>query len=159
MNFMLVDQNILIGALAILLLIVVADIFHLRRSVKKLLLGKTGNIAEAIAAVGADVKDIQSFRKEMEAYLRALEMRTRRSAQAVETIRFNAFRDTGVGGNQSFATAILSENGDGVVISSLYSRERVSVFAKPIAKFASEIELSEEERKALDGAKAKLALK
>ncbi|HEY9481174.1 MAG TPA: DUF4446 family protein [Candidatus Paceibacterota bacterium] len=155
---MLIDQNILIGALAILILVLTADIFHLRRSVKKLLMGKTGNLAEAIAEVNQGVKSIEAFRKEMEAYLLGLEKRVRRSTQSVETIRFNAFKDSGVGGNQSFATAIVDENGSGVVFSSLYARERVSVFAKPLSKFASEIELSEEERKAVTGAKAKLSV-
>jgi hypothetical protein len=88
-----------------------------------------------------------------------VESRLRRSNQAVETIRFNAFRDSGVGGNQSFATAMINENGDGVVISSLYSRERVSVFSKQVSSFNSEIELSEEERKAISGAKTKLGNK
>jgi hypothetical protein len=157
---MIIDQNILIGALAILILVLTADIFHLRWSVRKLLLGKTGNIAEAIAAVGTDVKSIEAFRKDMEAYLITVEKRLKRSSQVIETVRFNAFAGGGLsaGGNQSFATAILNENGDGVVVSSLYSRERVSVFAKPIAKFASEIELSEEERKAVGQAKTKLTL-
>jgi hypothetical protein len=156
MAFMILDQNILIGALALLILVLTADIFHLRRSVRKLLMGKTGNIAEAIAEVNEGIKSIEAFRKEMETYLLGLEKRVRRSSQAVETVRFNAFKDTGVGGNQSFATAIVDENGSGVVFSSLYARERVSVFAKPLVKFASEIELSAEERKAVAGAKAKL---
>ncbi|NIT70429.1 DUF4446 family protein, partial [candidate division KSB1 bacterium] len=58
----------------------------------------------------------------------------------VGTVRFNPFK--GTGGGQSFAAAFLSEHGNGVVISTLYSRERVSVFAKPIQSFASEYELT-----------------
>src|SRR4051812_20435179 len=104
MIFMIIDQNILIGALAILILVLTADIFHLRWSVRKLLLGKTGNIAEAIAAVGTDVKSIEAFRKEMENYLRILEKRVKRSSQVIETVRFDAFAGkgvNGVGGGQS----------------------------------------------------------
>lgn len=157
---MVIDSNILIGALAILVLFLVADVFLLRRKVKKLLLGKTGDLGEAIAQVGKDVKSIEEFRKEMESYLLTLEKRVRRSAQATETVRFNAFANAGaggIGGYQSFATATVNENGEGVVISSLYSRDRVSVFAKPIAGFKSEIELTEEEQAAVDKAKAKLS--
>ena len=62
-------------------------------------------------------------------------------------MRYNAFAD--VGGKQSFATAILSEDGNGVVISSMYSRERVNVYAKPINNFSSEYELSKEEVQAI----------
>lgn len=44
--------------------------------------------------------------------------------------RFNPFTDTG--GNQSFILSLLDENGTGVVISSLHSRENTRVYAKQI---------------------------
>ena len=66
-------------------------------------------------------------------------------------MRFNPFPDQG--SNQSFAIGMLNEEGDGVVFSSLYSRDRMSVFAKPIKNNKSEYELSDEERKVLDRAK------
>ena len=44
-------------------------------------------------------------------------------------------------------------------MSSLYARDRVSIFSKQIKKFKSEVELSEEEKKAVDDAKKKLELK
>ena len=65
----------------------------------------------------------------------------------IETIRFNPFPDQG--SNQSFAIGLLNEEGDGVVLSSLYSRERMSVFAKPVKKGLSEYELSAEEKEVL----------
>ena len=68
----------------------------------------------------------------------------------VKIMRFNPFKD--VGGNQSFAVAIINEEGDGVVLSSLYSRERMSVFAKPITKGQSDIELSTEEKTVVEEA-------
>jgi hypothetical protein len=157
---MILDLNILIGVLAFLLLLVVTDLFFLRMKIKKLLRGeKNENIGESIASISTDIKDLESFRSEMEKYLLGIEKRMRRSCQATETIRFNAFRGDGVGGNQSFATAFLNEDGDGSILSSLYSRDRVSIFAKPIVKFNSEIELSEEERRVVSLAKSKLSNK
>jgi len=50
---------------------------------------------------------------------------------------------------------MLNEDGDGVVFSSLYSRERMSIFAKPIKNGKSEYELTEEEKEALKKAKVK----
>lgn len=79
-----------------------------------------------------------------------------KTVQNIETIRFSAF---GEGGNQSFATALLDKKGNGVVMSSLYARERVSVFSKPIKGFVPEYELSKEERQALEQAKSKLKQK
>ncbi|MES2953113.1 MAG: DUF4446 family protein [Patescibacteria group bacterium] len=84
------------------------------------------------------------------AHLANIEARLGRSIQKVETVRFNAFRDSG--GGQSFATAFLSERGNGVVISTLYQRDRVSVFSKPVENFASTYTLTPEEKEAIEGA-------
>lgn len=88
--------------------------------------------------------------------LKTLDNKTARSIRGVETVRFNPFKGNGEGGNQSFATSFIDERGNGVVISSLYSRERVSVFAKPVVEFSSEFRLSEEEKKVLERSKNKL---
>ncbi len=79
-----------------------------------------------------------------------------RTVSGNETVRFNPFQGAGLGGNQSFATALINAEGDGVVISSLYSRDRVSIFSKPIKKFSSEYELTAEEKEALQKAKGSL---
>lgn len=76
--------------------------------------------------------------------------RLAKALQKIHTIRFNPFRDQG--GNQSFATAFMDERGDGVVISSLYSRDKVSVYAKPLTEGKSEYELSEEEKEVISKA-------
>jgi hypothetical protein len=76
--------------------------------------------------------------------------RLAKALQKIHTIRFNPFRDQG--GNQSFATAFMDERGDGVVISSLYSRDKVSVYAKPLTEGKSEYELSEEEKEVVSKA-------
>lgn len=59
--------------------------------------------------------------------------------------RFNPFTDTG--GNQSFILSLLDENNNGVVISSLHSRENTRVYAKKIEKGDSpDQELSKDEK-------------
>jgi hypothetical protein len=75
----------------------------------------------------------------------------RKSIRGLETIRFNPFPDQG--SNQSFAISFQNEDGDGVVISSLYARERMSVFAKPIKKGSSTYELTDEEREVINKSK------
>lgn len=44
--------------------------------------------------------------------------------------RFNPFTDTG--GDQSFILSLLDENGTGIVISSLHSRENTRLYAKKV---------------------------
>lgn len=65
------------------------------------------------------------------------------SLQHVALIRFNPFGD--VGGDQSFAAALLDGNHSGLVLSSIYSRNGVRVYAKAIQAGAAVHALSDEE--------------
>lgn len=72
------------------------------------------------------------------------------SIQKVGIVRFNPFSE--IGGDQSFSIALLNKNNDGLVITSLYTRERNRVYAKPIIKGKSQYLLSKEEKEALEKA-------
>lgn len=137
---------ILIGCIVVLAVLVI----RLEYKMKKFLISKSStNIDDSLVDLHARTKELESFRNELETYLKTVEIRLRRSIQGVATIRFNPFKGTGSGGNQSFSTTFLNEEGDGVVISSMYAREHVSIFSKPIKKHTSEFELSEEEKNTL----------
>ena len=84
------------------------------------------------------------------------EGRLRGSVQGIGVVRFNPFV-SGQGGNQSFAAAFLDERGNGVVFSTLYSRDRVGVYAKPVENGASSFELTGEEKEAITKAKESVA--
>lgn len=62
-------------------------------------------------------------------------------------VRFDAFVD--VGGRLSFAAALLDDDGNGLVISSISGRSEGRVYAKPIVDRRSEFPLSEEEEEAI----------
>lgn len=79
-----------------------------------------------------------------------------RSIRNVGIVRFDAFED--LGGRLSFAVALLDEEGSGVVLSSINGRQETRIYAKPIERGESSINLSQEEsesiRRALSGARA-----
>ena len=139
------------GVVALALFVVLAiAVIILSRRLTTLTQGKNGaDLETTIASIAKRTKDIESFRAELEEYLYRAETRIRQSVQGVATVRFNPFEGDGMGGNQSFATAFVDEDGNGVVISTLYARERMSVFGKPLIKGDSRYELSEEEREAV----------
>lgn len=142
--------QIAIVALAVIIISLSVWVFVLERRLKKLLAGKDAQSLEGIIrALGEDIHALEKFQVDTTGYLTEADKRIKRSIQGVETIRFNAFKGNGEGGNQSFAIALLSENGDGTVISSLFARDRMSIFAKPIKNFASEFEMTEEEKGAV----------
>jgi hypothetical protein len=70
-----------------------------------------------------------------------------RCLKKVGIVRYNAFDD--VGGEQSFAVALLDSDANGVVISGLYGRQDSRVYAKAIYKGQGERPLSDEEQQAL----------
>ncbi len=131
-------------------------IMRTERKLTQALGGGSQSLQETLTKIHDHTKDVEEFRDQLEKYLETVENRLSKNIQSVETVRFNPFKGSGSGGNQSFATSLLNEKGDGVVISSLFGRERVSVFAKPIKKFVAEFELSAEEQESLDKASAGL---
>lgn len=65
--------------------------------------------------------------------------------------RYNPFTDTG--GDQSFSAAFLDDNGDGIMISSLHSRENTRLYAKKVEKGkVSTQALSREEQEVINEA-------
>lgn len=142
----------LAAAACLLALICLFLLLSLRRRLKRLALGKNGSIEESIGVLTRESKEMKEFRAELEKYLKLAESRLRTSVRGVGVVRFNPFT-SGQGGNQSFAAAFLDEQGNGVVFSTLYARDRVGVYAKPIENGASSFELSEEEKEALDKAR------
>lgn len=72
------------------------------------------------------------------------------SVQKVGIVRYNPFSE--VGSNQSFSVALLDGNNNGVVITSLFSRDGNRVYGKGIKSGRSEYSLSNEEKKAIDRA-------
>lgn len=74
--------------------------------------------------------------------------------QNVSIIRYKAFED--VGSDLSFSIAMLDNNKNGVVITSIYGRDESTTYAKPIDKGISRYDLSNEEKTVLEGAVNKI---
>ncbi len=128
-------------------------IIRLELRMKKLMRGKSGHTLEnSFIDMQKDIDNLVKFRIDLEKYLKIIEKRISKSIQGVHNLNFNAFKGMDSGG-KSFATAFLNENGDGIILSSLHARDRVSIFAKQVKKFKAEIELSEEENIALTKAR------
>ncbi len=152
MQFTISLAEYILSGLVVLLL---GWVIYLQVRIGRFLTGKNGSTLEdIIASSQKDIVHLQKFEDDCIKYFTDVEKRVSRSIQAIETERFNPFKGTGEGGTQSFATALVSEKGDGVIISSLYSRDRISLFSKPLTKFKSAFELTEEEKNVVDRASA-----
>jgi hypothetical protein len=139
---------------------VVLFVWNIRLEIKmkRLLVGKSARTLEdTILNLKDESESLKKFQKDVEKYLEQAELRIRRSVQGVHTVRFNPFKGIGAGGNQSFATALINEEGDGVIISTLYARDRMSFYSKPVTHFTSTHELTDEEKQAIDEARARIS--
>ena len=105
--------------------------FNTEKRLKRFFLGKKAKDLEGtLEKLEEDIEKLKLAKDGAEKELSVINKKLKKSIRGLETVRFNPFPDQG--SNQSFAIGMLDENGDGVVLSSLYSRERMSVFAKPI---------------------------
>jgi len=98
----------------------------------------------------------------LEAAVRTLNKTDRRqqglidgSVRHVALVRYDAFED--VGGRLSFSCAMLDEQGNGVVLTSINGRQETRVYAKPISEGRSSYNLSSEEEEAIRQARAQPA--
>jgi hypothetical protein len=113
-----------------------------------LMTGTSGGNLEAMLYDHVDqARRAADVAKEADQRARRLEQEARANFQHLGLLRFNPFRDTG--GDQSFALAIADDHGQGVVVSSLHTRDMTRVYAKPLIGWESSYSLTDEEKQAI----------
>ncbi|MCB0909285.1 MAG: DUF4446 family protein [Nocardioidaceae bacterium] len=87
--------------------------------------------------------DVLALRREVA----ALQAEGRAALRHVSVVRYDAFPD--MGGHQSWSVALLDDEGDGLVLTSVHGRSDARTYAKAIGGWVAEQELSPEERQAV----------
>jgi hypothetical protein len=141
--------NLLVYIVAFVSALLLIWVLITEHRIRKFFAGtKAKNLEDVMIQINKQMGDLKNTQLEINKHLVTVDKRLSKSIRNVESIRFNPFEDAG--GNQSFALAFLNDEGDGVVMSSLYARDRMSVFAKKIVGGKSEFELSNEEKVVLE---------
>jgi len=117
----------------------------------ELLGGGSAKATDRLATIERELTAIGQARTLDGSRLDELERIARFEVPRIGFVRYNAFDDTG--SDLSYALALLNRDGDGVVVSSVWSREETRTYGKAIAKFDAAVELSKEERDAVDRAR------
>jgi hypothetical protein len=120
----------------------------MRRRSSVLADAQTGDIVDAIEALVARADGVDSDMRGLRADFQRHEMVLDTCIKHVGAIRFDAFDD--VGGEQSFAVALLDSHGDGMALSVIYGRQDSRVYSKSIKAGKSDRTLSGEEQRAID---------
>jgi hypothetical protein len=106
-----------------------------------------GNLETILNDHVAAVRETAERVQDVDRLARRLEKAGYFSFQHLGVVRYNPFQDSG--GDQSFAIALVDGHGNGVVLSSLHARDMTRVYAKPLEKWESTYQLTEEEKKAI----------
>jgi len=111
---------------------------------------RTKKEPEDLKEIIAELKKLKTANTELKAELEKLKTESRLFFKKRGFIRYNPFG--GVGSDQSFSFALLDDKNNGIVITSLFSREGNRVYAKTVENGQASHSLSEEENKALQQA-------
>ena len=116
------------------------------------LLGGGTSATTRIDALEANIRAAESSCSALAGRVAALEQVARTEVPRVGFVRYNAFDD--VGSDLSYALALLTREGDGVVLSSIYSREETRTYGKAVERFLTTQDASSEEKTAIAKARS-----
>ncbi|MBI3341670.1 DUF4446 family protein [Candidatus Curtissbacteria bacterium] len=149
-NFSFTDLGLIF--LCLWLTVVTILLFRVKSNWQKIKSGqKNLNLVQILESIlkkqDLTTKNIARLAQEIE----QVGSKAKLSFQKSALVRFNPFEDTG--GDQSFIIALLNGQNNGIVISSLHSRNGTRVYAKQvIGGRAQQHELSKEEKEVVEKA-------
>jgi hypothetical protein len=127
-------------------------VYTQEKKLRSFMIGKDAKSLEATLAwlteKAAKTDDVLAAHKEA---LEMIDARVQKSIRGYSLVRYNAFENDG--GEQSFASGLLDEKGNGYVLSVITSRNHTGVYAKKITAFTPQSTLTKEENLALSEAK------
>ncbi len=133
----------------ILLVVIARRLYYLQTKWKKLFAEAEGQRIETLLYEHLrDQMKIESDISEIKSRLASVEGISADSKRHLGVVKYDAFPD--IGGNQSFAFALLDDDGSGYILSSLAGRNDCRVYCKQVVASKSEIGLSDEEKQALE---------
>jgi len=111
----------------------------------------TVDIVEHVAGVDEKMTNLRLAVEDLTLAVRDHDVRIDNTLSRVGVVRFDAYHD--LGGRQSTAVAFLNHLGDGVVITTVVSRDFARMYVKLIKDGTSDIPLAPEESEAVDQAR------
>lgn len=158
LNYLGIDPlYIILGQAAltiILMIVVIICIFKIKKLYRRYDYFMRGKDAETLEdIIIGHIQDIQELKSQDRAnkdQIRVNNKNMRASFQKFGMVRYNAFK--GMGGNLSFAFALLDYTNTGFIMNSVHSREGCYLYLKAVDRGQTEILLGNEEKEALEQA-------
>ncbi len=114
--------------------------------------GAGASATKRVDQIEARVQRLEAGATSLAGRVSLLEAAAQSVMPRVGFVRYNAFDD--VGSDLSYALALLTRDGNGVVLSSIYSREETRTYGKAVENFIAAQDASAEEKMAIAKARA-----
>lgn len=159
-NYIGMDMGwVLIGAILFCLIMFVLIIIlfvqnnKLKKNYNTFMSGEDGkSLQQTIMERFSEVDGLKEHVKSMDEHLGKIDGILLNTYTKMSLVKYDAFQE--MGGNLSFIVVLLTSSNDGFIINSVHStREGCYIYGKKVIKGQCEMELSEEERRALEEAK------
>lgn len=133
----------------ILLIVQMVKLSKMTKKYEKFMLGKNAkNLEKDIFGLYEDNKFIKVSIEKNEKDIRTLYRNFEKALQKIGVVKYDAFGQ--MGGKLSFSLALLDENDNGFILNSVHSTEGCYTYTKEIKHGECNIELGDEEKKALN---------
>lgn len=149
--------EMIIGLAGILLILLVYvcmlqnQISKLNKKYNTFMEGKDGkSLEDSYIEWLSRIQGIESENRKLKTYIQGIEKKQRKCIQKVEMKRYNSFED--MGGDLSYAVALVDEDNDGILLNGLHSRDGSYSYGKPVKDGKSTYTLTVEEQEVLNGA-------
>lgn len=149
--YIIIAQTVLTIILLIVVIICIFNIKKLYRRYDYFMRGKDAETLEDIIYNQMeDILELKSQDRANKDLIRINNKNMRASFQKFGMVKYNAFK--GMGGNLSFAFALLDYTNTGFIINSVHSRDGCYLYLKEVDRGQTETSLGNEEKNALEQA-------
>ncbi len=149
-SFAVVATGFSVFALVVVVTLAV-QVGRLRRAYDGLVAGQEGtSFPSAVARQTAQVRALRADVAQLRDDVGRAGSAGSGALRHVAVVRYDAFGD--LAGALSFSAALLDDDGDGLVLSSINGRSETRTYAKGVRSGTSDAPLSPEEQEAIDGA-------
>lgn len=156
MEFVLIGVGVAALILLVLLIITIVNLIQIKKLKKKYQKFMNGSDAQTLEDTIAnhlnEIDGLISSNEKNEKNIAQLTNQIQFAFQKVGLVKYDAFQE--MGGKLSFSLCLLNEKEDGFIINAMHSREGCYTYIKEIIAGNCVIILSDEEKEALDMAKA-----
>lgn len=150
-SYVIIGLCILTFILLVTVVVCIAKINKLNRKYDYFMRGRDAeSLEDFLMEISDDVRRLQEEDRGAKDTIRSINRNIRASYQKFGLVRYNAFK--GMGGNLSFAMAMLDYTNSGFVLNSVHSREGCYLYLKRVDMGQTDGPLGNEEKEAVEQA-------